>query len=240
MNQQKFLSSLFLTVLLHLSVASLGQNKINGTITDANGTPLEGVTLQLKGTSTVTIADATGKYVLSSEQKFPWTIVISHVSYVGKEFTVSKEGIQDFSLTDLVSLSSVTVVGSRGKPRTDVSRPVPVDVLSSKELQSTNQIELGQQLQFSSPSYNSSKYGINGSLVYADYATLRGLGPDQILVLVNGKRRHQFSAAHIGFSISRGMVVTDMNTIPFLATERAEILRVGLPHNMALMRLRVL
>ncbi len=227
MNQQKFLSSLFLTVLLHLSVASLGQNKINGTITDANGTPLEGVTLQLKGTSTVTIADATGKYVLSSEQKFPWTIVISHVSYVGKEFTVSKEGIQDFSLTDLVSLSSVTVVGSRGKPRTDVSRPVPVDVLSSKELQSTNQIELGQQLQFSSPSYNSSKYGINGSLVYADYATLRGLGPDQILVLVNGKRRHQFSAAHIGFSISRGMVVTDMNTIPFLATERAEILRDG-------------
>ena len=227
MNQQKFLSSLFLTVLLHLSFLSLGQNKINGTVTDANGTPLEGATLQLKGVSTGTIADATGKYILSSEQKFPWTIVLSHVSYVSKVFTVSQEGNQDFSLTDLVALSGVTIVGSRGKPRTDVNRPVPVDVLSAKELQNTNQIELGQQLQFSSPSYNSAKYGINGSLVYADYATLRGLGPDQILVLVNGKRRHQFSSAHIGFSISRGMVVTDMNAIPFLATERAEILRDG-------------
>ena len=149
------------------------------------------------------------------------------MSYVSKVFTVSQEGNQDFSLTDLVALSGVTIVGSRGKPRTDVNRPVPVDVLSAKELQNTNQIELGQQLQFSSPSYNSAKYGINGSLVYADYATLRGLGPDQILVLVNGKRRHQFSSAHIGFSISRGMVVTDMNAIPFLATERAEILRDG-------------
>ncbi|MEJ7913990.1 MAG: TonB-dependent receptor [Chitinophagaceae bacterium] len=64
-------------------------------------------------------------------------------------------------------------------------------------------------------------------MVYADYATLRGLGPDQLLVLVNGKRRHQFSIPHIGFSISRGMVVTDMNAIPSLAIERSEILRDG-------------
>ena len=65
MNQQKFLSSLFLTVLLHLSFLSLGQNKINGTVTDANGTPLEGATLQLKGTSIGTVADAKGNYSLS-------------------------------------------------------------------------------------------------------------------------------------------------------------------------------
>ncbi len=127
----------------------------------------------------------------------------------------------------IASLGSVTVVGTRAQPRSDVSRPVPVDILTAKELQSTGQTELGQQLQFSSPSYNSAKYAINGSLVYANYATLRGLGPDQLLVLINGKRRHQFSIPHIGFSISRGAVVTDMNTIPFLAVDRTEILRDG-------------
>lgn len=226
--KHKFLFSLiFLTTLLLISVLSFSQNKINGTVTDENGNALQGATVQIKGTSISTVADAKGRYFLSNEQNFPWTVLVSHTSYQSKEFSVSKRGIHDLILTEFVSLGGVTIVGTRGKARTDVNRPVPVDILSAKELQNTGQIELGQQLQFASPSYNSAKYGINGSLVYADYATLRGLGPDQLLVLINGKRRHQFSIPHIGFSIARGMVVTDMNAIPSLAIERSEILRDG-------------
>lgn len=227
MNRNVLLSCFFLTGFLLLSFLSFGQNTINGTITDENGNVLYGATLQLKETATGTVADATGRYTLSSNHQFPWTVSVSYTGYLSKEVTVSKEGIYNFSLFRFISLRSVSIVGTRGKPRTDVARPVPVDILSSKDLQNTGQIELGQQLQFASPSYNSAKYAINGSLVYADYATLRGLGPDQFLVLVNGKRRHQFSIPHIGFSISRGMVVTDMNAIPFLALEQAEILRDG-------------
>ena len=227
MNHKLFLSGFILTSFLLVSIISFSQNKITGTVTDENENGLEGATLQIKGTSISTIADASGRYTLNNDQQFPWTILVSHIRYLGKEFTVSKMGAYDFSLTEFISLGGVTIVGTRGKPRTDVNRPVPVDILSSKELQNTGQIELGQQLQFASPSYNSAKYGINGSLVYADYATLRGLGPDQLLVLINGKRRHQFSIPHIGFSISRGMVVTDMNAIPSLAIERSEILRDG-------------
>ncbi|MEO7523643.1 MAG: TonB-dependent receptor [Ferruginibacter sp.] len=227
MKHNVFLSSFFLSTFLFISVLSFSQAKINGTVTDENGDLLEGATLQVKGTSASTVADSKGRYTLSSEQKFPWTILVGHTSYQGKEFSISKQGVHDFSLTEIVSLGGVTLVGTRGKARTDVNRPVPVDIFSAKELQSTGQTELGQQLQFASPSYNSAKYGINGSLVYADYATLRGLGPDQLLVLINGKRRHQFSIPHIGFSISRGMVVTDMNAIPSLAIERSEILRDG-------------
>ena len=227
MNHQKNLWGFIFTLFLLTSSFCFSQNKITGTVTDENGNALNGATLQIKGTSVSSIADAKGRFALGGEQKFPWIIIVSHTSYVGKEFTVSKEGINNFILAEFVSLGGVTIVGTRGKPRTDVNRPVPVDILSAKELQNTGQIEIGQQLQFASPSYNSAKYGINGSLVYADYATLRGLGPDQLLVLVNGKRRHQFSIPHIGFSISRGMVVTDMNTIPALAIERSEILRDG-------------
>ncbi len=227
MEQQKNLSVFILSVFLLTCALSFSQNKISGTVTDENGNALDGATLQIKGTSSSTATDAKGGYSLSSNQQFPWTILASHASYVSKEFTVSKPGVHDFSLTEFATLGGVTIVGTRGKSRTDVNRPVPVDIISSKELQNTGQIELGQQLQFASPSYNSAKYGINGSLVYADYATLRGLGPDQILVLVNGKRRHQFSIPHIGFSVARGMVVTDMNAIPSLAIDRSEILRDG-------------
>lgn len=226
-SMQKKLSVWFLQPLLLIGISAYSQNKVTGIVTDENDNPLAGATLHLKTTSTNTVTDSKGQYVLSDNLNFPWTVLISYANLQTKEIIVNRQGSFDIQLSSAGSLQMVTIVGTRGKPRSDVNRPVPVDIISSKELQNTNQIELGQQLQYASPSYNSAQYGINGSLVYANYATLRGLGPDQLLVLVNGKRRHQFSIPHIGFSISRGMVVTDMNTIPFLAVDRAEILRDG-------------
>ncbi len=121
----------------------------------------------------------------------------------------------------------IVVVGSRGKPRTDVERPVPVDVVSAQELRATGQTDLGQQVQFSSPSFNSAKYGVNGATNFADPASLRGLAPDQVLVLVNGKRRHQFSALNLNVSPGLGTVVTDLNSVPTGAVKRIEVLRDG-------------
>ncbi len=121
----------------------------------------------------------------------------------------------------------IVVVGSRGKSRTDVERPVAVDVVSSAELRATGQTDLGQQVQFSSPSFNSAKYGVNGATNFADPASLRGLSPDQVLVLVNGKRRHQFSALNLNVAPGLGTVVTDLNSIPTGAVKRIEVLRDG-------------
>ena len=110
--------------------------------------------------------------------------------------------------------NEIVVVGSRGRARSDVDRPVPVDVVAAGDLRATGQTDLGQQLQFTSPSFNSAKYGVNGATNYADPASLRGLGPDQVLVLINGKRRHQFSALNLNVAPGRGTVVTDLNSIP--------------------------
>lgn len=123
--------------------------------------------------------------------------------------------------------AAITVIGSRGKPRTDVERPVAVDVVSAVELRTTGQTDLGQQVQFTSPSFNSSKFGVNGATNFADPASLRGMSPDQVLVLVNGKRRHQFSALNLNVSPGLGTVVTDLNSIPSAAIERIEVLRDG-------------
>ena len=227
MNRNQLLPGFILIIVLFTAQISFSQNKVSGTVSDENGNSLQGATVQMKGTTDRTATDSKGRFSLSSSQTFPWTVTISYVGYVAREFLITKAGKYNISLIETSLLPGVTMVGTRARPRTDVNRPVPVDIFSAKEMQSTGQVELGQQLQFSSPSFNLAKYGINGSLVYANYATLRGMGPDQLLVLVNGKRRHQFSIPHIGFSISRGMVVTDINTIPVLAVEQTEILRDG-------------
>ncbi len=121
----------------------------------------------------------------------------------------------------------ITVIGSRGKARTDVDRPVPVDVVSTEELKATGQTDLGQQVQFTSPSFNSAKYGVNGATNFADPASLRGLAPDQVLLLINGHRRHQFSALNLNVSPGLGTVVSDLNSIPTAAVGRIEVLRDG-------------
>lgn len=119
------------------------------------------------------------------------------------------------------------MIGSRGKARTDVDRPVPVDVVTAKDLESTGQTDLGQQVQFTSPAFNSAKYGVNGATNFADPASLRGLAPDQVLLLINGHRRHQFSTLNLNISPGLGTVVSDLNSIPTAAVERIEVLRDG-------------
>lgn len=136
-------------------------------------------------------------------------------------------GNPDGETEQTTQVEEIVVIGSRGKPRTDVERPVPVDVVNSEELLSTGQTDLGQQLQFTSPSFNSTKYGINGATNFADPASLRGMSPDQVLMLINGHRRHQFSALNLNISPGLGTVVSDLNSIPSGAVERIEVLRDG-------------
>lgn len=133
----------------------------------------------------------------------------------------------DSAVAEAPAEAAITVVGSRGKPRTDVDRPVPVDVVGAEELKSTGQTDLGQQVQFSSPSFNSAKYGVNGATNFADPASLRGLAPDQVLLLINGHRRHQFSALNLNVSPGLGSVVSDLNSVPTAAVKQIEVLRDG-------------
>lgn len=120
-------------------------------------------------------------------------------------------------------------VGSRGgveRSRTDT--PVPVDVLLLSDVaDESGQLDVGQLLQFTAPSFNSNRQSGSDGSDHVDAATLRGLGPDQVLVLINGKRRHTSSLVYLFGSRARGNVGTDLNTIPVSAIERIEILRDG-------------
>lgn len=119
-------------------------------------------------------------------------------------------------------------VASRSTERSRTDTPVPVDVLPVERIAAGSaQLDLGQLLQFAAPSYNSNRMSGSDGSDHVDAATLRGLGPDQTLVLVNGRRRHPSSLVYLFGSRGRGNVPTDLNTIPIAAIERIEILRDG-------------
>jgi iron complex outermembrane receptor protein len=120
------------------------------------------------------------------------------------------------------------VVGSRNLSRTKVQTSVPVDVIPvGKISKDVGQTDLNQLLTYSAPSFQSTRQTTSDGTDHVDPAQLRGLGSDQILVLVNGKRRHQSALVNVNGTINRGQVGTDLNAIPVSAIERVEILRDG-------------
>jgi iron complex outermembrane receptor protein len=124
-------------------------------------------------------------------------------------------------------VEKISIIGSRVAGRSADDLPVPVDILSAEALANTGQTEVGRMLQAIAPSFNFSSSAISDGTDALRPATLRGLGPDQTLVLINGKRRHQASLIHINTSVGRGTAGTDMNAIPASAIKRIEVLRDG-------------
>jgi len=124
-------------------------------------------------------------------------------------------------------IEQISVVGSRVSVRTADDLPVAVDILTAKALTNTGQTEVGRMIQTIAPSFNFSSSVISDGTDAIRPATLRGLGPDQTLVLINGRRRHQASLIHINTTVGRGATGTDMNAIPAIAIKQIEILRDG-------------
>ena len=121
----------------------------------------------------------------------------------------------------------VVGVGTRGQGRTVADSPVPVDVVTEQEIIETGEVEVGRIIQALIPSFNFSSSTISDGTDSVRPATLRGLGPDQVLVLVNGKRRHSSALIHVNTSVGRGTAGTDLNAIPVSAIKRIEVLRDG-------------
>ncbi|WP_313703288.1 TonB-dependent receptor [Massilia sp.] len=123
--------------------------------------------------------------------------------------------------------AQVIVLGSRTQAKTALDTAVPVGLVNLKDMQSTGMQELGKVLQDLDPSFNFSTTFISDGTDIIRPATLRGLGPDQLLVLINGKRRHQQALVNVQQTIGRGSAGTDINAIPLSAIQSIEVLRDG-------------
>lgn len=127
----------------------------------------------------------------------------------------------------VTSQDSIVVTGTRRTDRTVADSPVPVDVIGSEAITNTGATQTNQILNQLVPSFNFPQPSIADGSDALRPATLRGLSPDQTLVLVNGKRRHVASLLNINGTVGRGSAAVDMNLIPGLAISRIEVLRDG-------------
>ncbi|SHH80185.1 iron complex outermembrane recepter protein [Chryseobacterium oranimense] len=125
-------------------------------------------------------------------------------------------------------IEDVIIVGNRNAKRTKLETPVPVDVINIEKLQkSAPQTTVQDLLNYVIPSFNSVRQSASDGTEHIDPVTLRGMGPDQVLVLINGKRRHTTSLVNYQNTVGNGSVGTDLSTIPVIAIDRIEVLRDG-------------
>ena len=123
--------------------------------------------------------------------------------------------------------NAIIVTGTRRTNRVVADSPVPIDVISSEALTQSGFTDTNRLLRELVPSFNFPQPSITDGTDVIRPATLRGLSPDQTLVLVNGKRRHTTALLNINGSVGRGSAAVDINLIPTIALSRVEVLRDG-------------
>lgn len=217
---------LFAGALFFFITSAFAQQTVSGRVTDDKGNPIEGISIKLKGTSTGTTSDKNGDYTIRVSGNNP-VLVFSGVGFTDKEvnaFSASNVSLESSAIT----LTGIELVGSRSLKRSATETPVPVDIIPvSKVVNQLGLVEINSILHYVAPSFNANRQSGADGADHVDPATLRGLGPDQTLVLINGKRRHQSALVNLYGSRGRGNTGTDLNTIPAAAIERIEVLRDG-------------
>lgn len=223
--KRKLLTSILLLFFSQISFAQ--QRVITGLVSAAEDhLPLAGVSVRVKGLDGTTTTGRDGTFKLSTKNgRF---LVISYIGFKTREVEIGTAVTLNISLEEADnSLNELQIVGSRNANRTKLNSPVPVDIIDLKTLQQYSpQASVTQLLQYVSPSFHSSVSGGGDAASATSTVQLKGLGVDQVLVLVNGKRRHKSSNISWG-GLGNGATGYDLNAIPVGSIERIEILRDG-------------
>ncbi len=227
-----------LSLIVTLAVAVLSaapamaqEGTITGRVTDAaTNQSLVSAQVFVVGTARGVLTNANGGYTL----RIPAGTYTVRAQYIGyataeQEVTITAGGSQAVNFQLEVGglvLDGIVVTGARTQ-RSAVETTVPVDVITAAEIAQSPHTELNQVIRDIIPSFNASHQTISDGTDHVNPASLRGLGPDQVLVLINGKRRHHSSLTHVNGTFGRGTVGVDLNAIPPAAVERIEVLRDG-------------
>ena len=218
---------LFLLMLCQLNLMAQKQS-VTGKITDPKtGAPLAGVSVRIKGSKAGTTTNNDGIFRIEAQSSD--VLEISIVGYKPQSVSVNGQSEVNIGLEgESTELNQVVLVGTRRAGRVKTETPVPVDVVNVAQATfSTGRMDLTSALNYVAPSFNYNKQSGSDGADHVELATLRGLGPDQTLVLINGKRRHQTSFVAVFGTRGRGNSGTDLNAIPMSAIDRVEILRDG-------------
>ncbi len=205
------------------------ETEIKGTVRDKDGQPLAGASIVVKGTTSGTTTDFDGNFALVIPDDSEKVLVISYIGFRTLEVDVTgKDTIEVQLEAAAAQLDEIVMVGSRNPNRTSTETTVPVDVIDVAAIATQGpQVSVNQILNYVAPSFTSQSQTVSDGTDHIDPASLRGLGPDQVLVLINGKRRHNSALINVNGTVGAGSVGTDMNAIPAAAIQRIEVLRDG-------------
>lgn len=218
----------FFAVLFILFTSTASAQTIHGKVTDANtGQPIAGASVSVKSTKKGVFTGEDGIFSLDAAANS--VIVITVVGYQDQSMKIGdKNDLEIKMLPSVTELSQVTLVGTRTPGRIKTESPVPIDVIKINQVGlPTAKMDLTSVLNVSAPSFNYNKQSGADGADHIDIGTLRGLGADHTLVLINGKRRHP--TAFVGLFGTRGRAGSgvDMNGFPQASVDRIEILRDG-------------
>jgi iron complex outermembrane recepter protein len=229
----RFVLSLFFLMGLLVSLPAYAQDAvITGRVTHEDGPPIANATVTIAEFGISATTDTDGRYTL--------TVPAGSVNGQTVEVRVVAPGLQ--SKTARVALTAGTLtqnfalgysfqqevtVGSRAAGAA-AEKAVPVDVFTEEQVESASaSAETAQIIERIAPSFNFPRPTISDGTDSVRPATLRSLGPDHVLVLINGKRRHTSALVYVNGTIGRGAQSVDLNAIPASAIERIEVLRDG-------------
>lgn len=220
---------LIIPLLFMIATVTMAQKRpVTGTVIDsASKETLASVNIRLKGTNLMTATDAYGKFTINASPQDE--LIISYTGYKTATITVGDNSIINVSLaSSIASLNEVVAIGTRTAGRAKLETAVPVDVVNiTKAANSTGRMDITDILNYAAPSFNYNKQSGSDGADHVELGTLRGLGPDQTLVLVNGKRRHSTAFVSVFGTRGRGNSGVDLSAIPTAALDRLEILRDG-------------
>ncbi len=194
-------------------------------VQDQNGNAIPEAKIQIGDQEQTTDESGTAAF---SDVTNAQSLTVTAIGFSSKRINITADQTEaTVMLSPIQTIESVVVVGTRSIGRRALQAPVPIEVVNREQLSLTGQSETGRVLQMLVPSFNFPSSTISDGTDALRPATLRGLGPDQVLVLVNGKRRHKSALLHVNSSVGRGTAGTDFNAIPAAAIERIEVLRDG-------------
>ena len=213
-------------------VPHVAMGRVTGTVTDSSThEPLQGASVSLMGTRYGALAGSDGHYSFSAPPgRYQLRARLLGYGVQVDSITVEdgQTAVHDFSLPRAIgTLNAVVVTGTRQPNRTAVDAPAPVDVFTAEEIRQSGRTETSQIIEMLAPSFNFPRPSVTDGTDHIRPATLRGLNSDQLLVLVNGKRRHNSALVNINGSVGRGSMAVDLNAIPPSAIDHIEILRDG-------------
>jgi iron complex outermembrane recepter protein len=224
-----FIVSLLVSFFVCESINGQTRAILTGKVSDQFGI-LPGAKVSIEGTDFSTTTNVNGIYTFDLEEG-EYNISVSFVMYSTLTKTIilktGETTTLDFILETSFSIDEPISLASRAAPTSLLSTTDPVDIITRQQLESSSNLELGQVLHYLIPSFHSTNQTIADGTDHIDPATLRGLGPDQVLVLVNGKRRHYSSLLNLNGTVGKGTVGTDFNSIPISSVDRIEVLRDG-------------